>query len=141
MEDTTKSTSKTNSTGDRNQDELVRIDQGTIDRAVLDLNRLYTRGSLETVKAIGEYLLETFFDGDFEHARSRVRKDVSLRALAERDDLLFSPAFLSRSLGILEQLKMLPGDIGASLSVSHHKILLAVKSERYKRRLAANSVQ
>jgi hypothetical protein len=111
-----------------------------LDRAVEDINRIYRAHGLETARAIGEYVVNAFFAGDLEIALRRSRSHATWRALAGRDDLLVSHSHLWWCVQVLDQLRRLPDDIGAALSVSHHRRLLALRDEETRARLAEAAV-
>lgn len=111
-----------------------------LERAVEDLNRLYRTHGLETARALGEYVVHAFFAGDLAAARRRARGHATWRALAGREDLLVSYSHLWACVQVLDQLRRLPADIGAALSVSHHRRLLALRDEEARARLAEAAV-
>lgn len=111
-----------------------------LDRAVEDINRIYRAHGLETARAIGEYVVTTFFAGDLDAALRHSRTHATWRALAGRDDLLVSYSNLWSCVQVLDQLHRLPEDIGAALSVSHHRRLLALRDEDARARLAEAAV-
>lgn len=121
--------------------ESNRDGDSLIDAAVATVNRIYVRRGLETARTIGEFLLEAFFDGEMEKFHDRGRKDVSFRLLAQREDLFPSSTFLYHSIAVVEQLKLLPRDVGESLSLSHHKLLLPITSPTTKLELAGVAVE
>lgn len=108
---------------------------------VSDLNRIYTRSTLETSCRIGEYLIAEVFDGDVEAVHERGRGDATFRELASREDLVPSHAYLWYSVAVTAQLPLLPRDIGEALPLSHHKLLLPVKDLPVKRMLARRAVE
>lgn len=112
------------------------VDDDILDRAVADLNAIYVTKGLETAVAIGEYVLDAFFDGDLTRARNTRKKHVSFRALGNRVDLLVSYSFISNALGVIEQIELLPGDVVRALTLTHHKLLLPVRDLGTKVKLA-----
>ena len=135
---------KKNRTAERG--ELVVVSPGdeserVIDEAVRRINHIYTVGGLETAKTIGEYLLETFFDGDLEAIRDRSHNNHSFRKLAEREDLYPSATFLYTSVAVLDQLRVLPENVAEALPLSHHRLLLPIKDPEQKKTLAASAVE
>jgi hypothetical protein len=111
-----------------------------LDRAVDDINRLYRAHGLETARAIGEYVVATFFAGDLDAALGRARSHATWRALADRDDLLVSHSHLWSCVQVLEQRRRLPEGVGAALSISHHRRLLSVRDTEARARLAEAAV-
>jgi len=114
----------------------TKIDNSILDDAVVELNRIYIAKGLEAARAMGEYVLETFFEGNPENFRKRSKKHLTFRELGDRGDLQPSYSTIHTSVSILDQLRLLPEDIGEALSVSHHRALLPVKDDKAKERLA-----
>lgn len=112
-----------------------------VDEVVLHVNRIYVARGLETAREIGEYLLSRFFDGDPAKFHARCRKHASFRKLAQRDDLRPSYAFLWSACAVVDQLRLLPEDVREALPLSHHRLLLPVKDEATKVRLAQKAVE
>ncbi len=119
----------------------ARLDDDPVSTAVREINRIYATKTLETYIAIGKYVLDTFFEGDFTLFRSRGRSDPNMKALAARDDLMVSATTLWRSVAVLEQSRQLPGEVARELSISHHLELLRVKDEEDKENLARSAVE
>jgi len=109
----------------------ARLDDDPVSTAVREINRIYATKTLETYIAIGKYVLDTFFEGDFTLFRSRGRSDPNMKALAARDDLMVSATTLWRSVAVLEQSRQLP----------RHLELLRVKDEEDKENLARSAVE
>ena len=91
------------------------VDTARIERAVTYLNDLYISQSVELLRKTGEHLLETFFDGDMELARSRRKKHVSMNALGAHPKLLLNGTDISRAIATLDQLNHLPPHIADAL--------------------------
>jgi len=119
----------------------VQPDAALVDTAVEQINRLYIAKGLETAQVIGEYVLETFFGGDPSAFRDREGGHASFRALASRDDLHVSHVWLWRAVSVVEQLRQLPAEVGSNLPFTHHTLLLPIKSERAKLRLAKRAAE
>ena len=118
----------------------VAVDEALIVEAVQEINRIHRAKGLEAARAIGEFLLATFFDGDIANAKSKQKKHLSFRALAARDDLNVSKTDLWYSVAILDQLRHLPTNIGDALPESHHRLLTAIKDVKIKAKLATEAV-
>jgi hypothetical protein len=112
-----------------------------IDSAVHQINRLYVTKGIEAARGIGEYVLRTFFDGKAQNFRKRGKKHVSLRKLAERDDLRVSYGFVWKCVAFVDQLKVLPSEVASALPVTHHTLLLPVHDEKIKVTLARKAVR
>lgn len=121
--------------GEKNEDKKL------VDEVTEHVNQLYVVKGLETAREIGEYLLRRFFDGDPSKFHERGRKHVSFRKLAEREDLQPSYSFLWNACAVVEQLRLLPVDLREALPFSHHKLLLPVKDEATKVKLAQRAVE
>lgn len=119
----------------------AEADEQLLDKAVIELNRIYVGKGLETARALGEYVLEHFFGGDEEAFHEKGRQHASFAALARREDLHVSYSFLWHSVAIVRQLKLLPANVVEALPLSHHRALLPVKSEKAKVRLAEKAVK
>lgn len=117
------------------------VDEALVESAACTINRIHTARGLATARAIGEYLLETFFGSDIEAFDAREKKHASFQALARRPDLCISASNLWYCVAVLEQLRQLPEDIGAALPVSHHRLLVHVRDPQAKVHLAREAVQ
>lgn len=117
------------------------VDEQLLDNAVQEINRLYITKGMETYQAIGEYVLQTFFDGDVESVRSHGRKHASFRALGDREDLHAGYTFIWRSVNMVLQLRQLPAPVAEQLPFTHHIALLPIKAEDAKRKLAEKAVK
>jgi hypothetical protein len=115
---------------------VAEADEELLNQAVAQINHLYIAKGLETARTIGEYVLETFFEGNPENFRASGNEHVSFRKLAEREDLHVSYTWIWRAVSVVDQLRQLPEDIGQSLPYTHHTLLLPVKDEKTKLKLA-----
>lgn len=115
------------------------FDRRILERAVRDLNAMYTVGGLETARAVGDYILATFFEHDREAFRTRGRQHVTFRGLAAREDLGMSYSFIWYSVAVLEQLEQLPSDVAEALPLSHHRLLLPIEDSQLKLNLAVRA--
>ena len=111
-----------------------------LDQAVVEINRIHTQKGLELARALGRYLVRTFFGGSLRSFRERQSGHTTFRALARRTDLHLSYSTLWTSVAVLEQLNQLPEHVGRCLSYSHHRALLPVKDLGVKIRLARRVV-
>ena len=103
--------------------------------AARHVQRMAERSGLEVGLAIGRYLLETFYDGDYSQFHSR-GGGPTLRALAAHPDLELSATYLYSSVAISEQVQSWPEALVHALSFSHHRELLSVRDPDARRRLA-----
>jgi hypothetical protein len=117
-----------------------KLDQKLVDTAVVEINRLHREKKIEAVKAMGEFVVKTFFNDNFAHFHSHGRKHASFRALAKREDLSVGYVTIRNSVAFVEQLKMLPAKAATELPASHHRLLLPVASVEDKKTLAAKAM-
>ena len=118
-----------------------KLDQKLVDKAVAEIYRLHRIKKFEAVQAIGQFVLETFFEGKFDNFHHHGRKHASFRALADNDDLSVSYVTIRNAVAFVEQMKLLPSGIAASLTYSHHRALLPVVALEDKKALAAKAVE
>jgi hypothetical protein len=116
------------------------VDDALVGAAVQEINRLYVQKGLETAREIGECLVRTFFGGDAEVFDAREAGHASFRALADHEDLRVSHSFLWYAVRLLPQLRALPETVAVALPLSHHRLLLHVKDEGQRARLAERAV-
>ena len=121
--------------------ELSDADQAKVDAAVRWLNQQVLASGLELAAEVKRYVLETFFDGDYERFADPSRgKPLSFSALCRREDLELGEATLHRLVRIARQVEELPGEIGRRLSISQHRMLLPVTDPALKVELAEKAV-
>lgn len=119
----------------------AEIDRSLVETAVQEVNRLYVQKGLETARVVGEYLLTTFFGGDADAFEAREGAHASFRALADHEDLRVSHSFLWYAVRLLPQLRALPEPVAQALPLSHHRLLLHVKDEKAKHKLAVRAAE
>ena len=117
------------------------VDRTLLDDAVAEINRIHTAKGLELARAIGNYVLQAFFEDDLDAFGRAEKKHATFRALAQREDLQVSYATVWYSVAVLGQLRLLPENIGSALPMAHHKMLLPVKDPKTKVRLAKKAVE
>lgn len=117
------------------------VDEELVDQVVARVNGLWAGKGLETARAIGEYVVETFFKGDPENFRVRGKKHVSFRKLAQREDLYPSYSWIWKAVSVVDQLRLLPENVAGTLPMSHHTLLLPVKDEGTKVELAKKAAE
>lgn len=117
------------------------IDQALVERAVCELNHIYTTKALQTACLIGEYVIDRFFGGDVEASRRDSCEHASFRALTKREDLRFSSTYLWTAVAVVGQLRELPEELAQCLPLSHHRLLLPVKDASVKVALARIAVK
>ncbi len=120
---------------------LMPIEAEKVDEAVRYLNERTILSGLELAKEVGEYVLSTFFDGDYaKFANVSRSKSTSFRALLAREDLLLGNATLYSFVRISHQLKSLPADVVPRLTLAHHRALLPLPDPEAKVALAQQAV-
>lgn len=117
------------------------IDAALVAEAVQRINHIHEKSALETARAMGEYLLATFFNGDLDGFRKKEKKHASFRALADQETLTVAHSTLWYSIAVLDQLRHLPAEVAEALPVSHHRLLIPVKDVKIKVKLASEAVK
>ncbi len=115
-------------------------DDPLLDRVVGGIREIALRKGLEYYLEVGQYLIDEFFDGDFEHYAKRGKKHTSFRALANHPDLPMSYVTLHYAVRVRRQIALLPDDVRGALTFSHHKALLALRDEKARVSLARKAV-
>ncbi len=108
----------------------------SLDEAVATLNDLATEVGLATSLRIGAYLLDAFFGGDPERYRTESSHQEAFRALLRHPDLVPSTSFLWYAIAVHLQYEELPPAVAARLPLSHHRVLLPLRDQDLKLRLA-----
>lgn len=116
-------------------------DAALISDAVARINGFWAAQGLETARAIGQYLIDTFFGGRLQNFHRRDGKHVSFRALADREDLRPSYSWLRNAVAVVEQWDLLPEDIRGAIPFTHQKLLLSLKDTEVKVKLAREVVE
>ena len=117
------------------------VSDALLDHAVTWLNQTYVRRGMETVQEIGRFVIDTFFAGHVDSFREHGRNHVSFRALAKREDLRVSYQWLWRAVSIVLQLEALPEAAATKLPYTHHTLLLPIKDEKKKAKLANKAME
>ncbi len=107
-----------------------------LDDVVRHINQLYAAGSLMTALKIGEFIIDTFFEGDAQGFELRRERRGAFTELKNRTDLHTSFASLYFSVRVYSQWKAIPGGFGRALSFTHHKALLPLRDVEVKVALA-----
>ncbi len=121
--------------------QLASSDQAKVEEAVRYLNERIISSGLELAKETGEYILDTFFDGEYGNFADPSRsKSTSFRALLAREDLLLSGVTLYSFVRISHQLKLLPAEVITRLTLAHHRALLPLPEPEQKEALARRAL-
>ncbi len=107
----------------------TEVDTVLVDQAVDELNRLYVTKGLETYTAVGQYVVDTFFDGDYANFNKRGDGHLTFHDLATRDDLIVSKSVLHRSVQILELHKRLGEPEWRRVTATHYREVLALEDK------------
>ena len=105
-----------------------------------EVQRLCVTHALAAKRAIGGFLLSTFFAGEFTRFHARSGKHATFVALCRIPGVPYKPSYLWYCVAITEQLEYLPVDVGEALPVSHHRQLVHVRDEKTRQALARESI-
>jgi hypothetical protein len=115
----------------------ARKTAATVERVLVELNRLCRATTLEFALGVGKIVVDGFYEGDISAWRKRGVKDSSFRALARRPELPMSPGALYRSVAIYEVCERLGGSAQwKHVSTSHLRLVLGLKQEDQARLVA-----
>lgn len=118
------------------------VDQNLIDGAVDFINRTARSASLQMATAISEYIVDSFFGGDFNAISSKdPHKTASFAALCARQDLQIPATTLNRLVRIGHQVRQMPQDLAEKLSMTQHRALLSVVETPHKQKLARQTIK
>ncbi len=121
---------------------LLAAEAEKVDEAVRFINERTILSGLELARVVGEYVLDSFFNGDYGTFTDPSRsKSTSFRALLDRDDILLGGTTVYRFVRISQQLKLLPADIATRLTLTHHRALLALPDGESKGTLARRALE
>ncbi len=113
-----------------------------VDAAVQWINHAVQSSGVRLAIELSEYVLTTFFGGDFaaftDHDRT---KPQSFAALVRRKDLAIRENTLYRLVRIGQQARQLPSAVAEALTPTHHRVLLGVRDLRHKGRLAREAAE
>lgn len=107
-----------------------------IDEAVEFINK-QANSTAKSLLAIGLYLLKEFFDGDVKKAEDRApRKGISLRKIAEHEDIFHSFMTLSNAVRLAAQESLFSDTKYNSLTESHKLLLFRLPDDKTKKSYA-----
>ena len=137
------SATRSSSTALAVQTGVTQADDALVERAIHTLRAVCVTGAVQMMAQAGEYLIENFFAGDLEAARSQhPAKPVALRHLIERaPELGLRPSQLRRCVPFALQVRGLGARISNKLLQDHHFALLALRDAREKREIAEIAVE
>jgi hypothetical protein len=111
------------------------LERELIDRAILRLNALCRRATMDFALAVGKVVVDTLHLGSLESWRAAGVKGVSFRALARHPDLPMSPPALCRSVAIYELSHRLEIRQWKRISISHVRLVLPLEHAEQARLL------
>ena len=117
------------------------LEDNLVEQAVADIQRIWSQGLLSTVVSLGDYLIEKFYGGDVDQARSRrPHKAAAFARLLERaEELPVSVHALKQSVRIAVQYHELPRALADRLSKTQHEVLLPVADPAQRLELATEA--
>jgi hypothetical protein len=122
--------------------KLSKSEAALVDGAVLWLNRSVHASGVQLAVQVSDFVLSTFFGGNYDQFQSNdPTKPVTFAALCQREDLAISEHTLYRLVRIGREVGLLPQDVGEALSLSHHRLLLAVDDTSTRRSLAKQAAK
>ena len=121
--------------------EAERVDETLVDDAVEHLRRLVVVGQVETVAAVGEYLIERFY-GSPAAARSKSpNKPASLRRLAQRaDEFGMSASTLAYAAPLALAVRDLGRSLAGRLGVKKVRALVPLKVPAQRKQIAEEAL-
>lgn len=125
--------------GEHPIDSVALVDESLVRDAVAEVNTLVLREGLRATVKLGKYLLKTVLRGSL--ADLDGEGTPTWRALAASPELTVAPSTLWFAVKTVEQLELLPREVGRALSPSHHRRLVAVQDLERKRELAARAAE
>ena len=113
-------------------------DEDLIDEVVIKAKELYVHKVLDFHRELGQLLLDSFYGGSIAAFKARGRSHASCRRVAEllHDEVGLSASSVWYSIALIEQFELLDEEVASALPMSHHRLLLTVKDEAKRRRLA-----
>lgn len=116
----------------------INVDQKRLDRVVRELRTIVIGGTVGIMYRVGEHIVVEVFGGDIKRALSpKGSKGVSIRSLAERaEEFGLTATAVHRAVPLYLQVRELGHGLAERISVSHHRLLLPVRTTDLKRHLA-----
>lgn len=114
----------------------------SLDAAVDELNRIAVRKGLETARAVADFVLGLYYGGNLRAYKERSHPGhASLQELSSHPRLQLSGSFIAQSIAVIEQLHLMPPEVGEALSFSHHRELLVLADEEERVELAREAIR
>lgn len=117
-------------------------DIATVKQAIQEINRINREMNEQKHMEIGQYLVNTFFDGDINNYGAPGTLNYAWEALKQRGDGLdFSVAKLCKILNAMKVDRELPAACRKALTYSHKAHLAVVKDPTVRNALAEKTVE
>ena len=116
------------------------VDPELLEDVVGQVNRAFVGGSLATARDVAERVVALLALGDLEDFLAVARTHATWRAMRKHPGLRMPFSQIWSAVGVLDQLRKLPKDIGEALPYTHHRKLLVVKDEPTRLALATKAV-
>lgn len=117
----------------------TKIEKGLIKQAIKTINSTTGRAELAAALEVGDYLLNCFFSGNIEAYADREGEHTSFNRLAKEKDLAVSAQWLRLAIRVTGQYASLPEDVRDRLPLSHHKLLLPLRDDTKRTKLATQA--
>ncbi len=105
------------------------------------LNGLARRSGLQTALAMGRYVLDTWFEGRASRFERLQGTTPGYQALLAHPALELTPRKVTTAVRVTVQYEILPEEIAARLSLSHHQALVRVEDPDLKAELATEALK
>ena len=122
--------------------ERPAVDDRLVQQALKRIAKITRRATVDIVVEVGDHLVQGFFGGDLELARSnQANKPESLRAVLRRvAEVDADASMVRRSIRLSVQYRDLPATLASRLSLRQHFALLPVADKKEKARLGARAL-
>jgi hypothetical protein len=116
---------------------LTAAEVKKIDKAVNFINK-QANAPAKSLLEIGKYLLKEFFDDDIKKVEDRApRKGISLRKIAEHEDITMTFMSLSNAVRLAAQESLFTDDKHKTLTETHKLLLFSLPDDKTKKSYAA----
>ena len=117
----------------------VREDATLIETTIAAVNSAYIGGGLQTMRSVGQIVLDGMFDGDVDKFRSTEKHHVSYRALGKHPDIRVSSSGLWYAVAIVDNCRVL-GASAELIDVSKHRKLVHLGNKAQRVELARRTI-
>lgn len=120
---------------------LTSAEEAQVEQAVRTIRALLLAKRLEVAIGIHRYVLDEFFDGNWErYAVWGGQKSRAFEALRRHRDLGVGRESLQEWMKVGEQIRQLPPEVAHQLTVEHHRALLSLEDSAAKAQMAREAV-